>query len=171
MFMDHRFGPQKATSVMGFETPWIRRRTAEHVQRRGQGPCVWEFGKLSGHLLGFGEYYANLQDAQSMDGAKGQRLQYKLCWYEIPSSTSTDLYFLRLLRRIVKQLLYFPGPIYPFLAIRRGMSTCRLCVKFASANQRPRPLACALARVAGPVFTLSLHRSSAPHAFLDADPG
>ncbi|KAG7531295.1 hypothetical protein FFLO_04473 [Filobasidium floriforme] len=43
MFMDHRFGPQRATSVIGFDGPWIRRRTTEHLQRRGQGPCVWEF--------------------------------------------------------------------------------------------------------------------------------
>lgn len=45
MFMDHRFGPQKATSVIGFDSPWVRRRTAEHLQRRGQGPCVWEYGE------------------------------------------------------------------------------------------------------------------------------
>jgi len=47
MFLNHRFGPQKATSVIGFEGPWLRRRTGEHVQQRGDSQCVWEFGEHS----------------------------------------------------------------------------------------------------------------------------
>jgi hypothetical protein len=46
LFIDHPFGPQKGTNVIGFEAPWLQRRKQEHLVRRGDGPCVWEYGEL-----------------------------------------------------------------------------------------------------------------------------